>query len=126
MKSLINLKSNLFVLLFSFLAISLSAQSDSGNKGTGDCETVEWNAKLDMPELNDKDLDCVTVKLVGFEKDQLQKMRDIVGSISSNLVMMQVSENLDELKIKLNHNPINAERKQSEIKNCFVKIKKHI
>lgn len=126
MKSLINLKSNLFILFFSFLTISLSAQNDSENKSIADCETVEWHAKKDMPQLNDQNSDCVLVKLVGFEKDQLQKMRDIVGSLSSNLVMMQVSENLEELKIKLNLNPINAERKQSEIKNCFVNIKKHI
>ncbi len=126
MKSLINLKSNLFIFLFSLLAISISAQTDASDKGIGECETVEWNAKRDMPEINDKDLDCVTVTLVGFEKDQLQKMHDIVGSLSSNLVMMKVSDNLEELKIKFNHNPISAERKQSEFKSCFAKIKKQI
>jgi len=126
MKSLISLKSTLLIFLFSFLAITVTAQNDASSKGTGDCEKIEWNAKKDMPELNDRDLDCIVVKLVGFEKDQLRKMRDIVGSLSNNLVMMRVSQDLEELSIKLNHNPINAERKQSEIKNCFAKIKKHI
>lgn len=126
MKSLINLKSTFFIFLFSVLAITVSAQNDTTGKDSGECETVEWNAKKDMPELNDENLDCIEVKLVGFERDQLQKMHDIVGSLSSNLVMMKVSENLEKLQIKFNHSPLNAERKQSEFKNCFAEIKKHI
>lgn len=112
--------------MLAFSIASVSAQNASSKDAVKDCDNVVWNAKKDVPNFEEIKSNCITVTFENFEKEELQRMRDIVGSLSSNLIMMRVSNDLKELSVELNHSPLNQQRKKDEFENCLKKILKNI
>lgn len=128
MKSLLNLKSTFLLALFSLTVISMSAQRETPKEEMvkNDCEKVEWNSKSGTPELSSSTSNCLTVSLVGFEREQIESVSRDTESLSNDMVKVSVSDDLKELSIELTSKGIKAEKKGQAYENCFVEIKRRL
>lgn len=126
MKTLINLKSTLLVLLFGMTIFSVSAQKETEQVIKSDCQKVEWNVMKDAPKVSSSASNCLVVTLVELDKEQVQNMSNAVKSLSNDQVMMSFSNESKELTIELGPKVVDAEKKMMEFQNCFVEIKKHL
>lgn len=128
MKLLFNLKSSLLLILFGMTIMTVSAQRDvpPTDKNKVDCQKVEWYAKNNKPQLSNISSDCLSVTLVGFDKDQVEIIANTTKTLSNEFTQISISDDRKELRIELNSKKLNDDERIIEFENCFVEITKRL
>lgn len=113
------------IFIICLISMGATAQQNTGEKL--DCQYVEWNIKKDVPDFEKASSeDCIVIQLVGFSMDQCKQLETLSGSLSSNHVSMRMSEDLRELNISMNINPVNSQRRLETYSECIISLKQHL